>query len=247
MDTRLIILTGWACPADWLRPLSEAAGHKGDVDLRAVLALRSAKPAAAGLSGYAAGLLELLESGPNGAWVVGWSMGGLVALEACLARPDLFRGLALLAATARFTRAEDSACGVRDATVRVLARHLARDPLATLSRWLKDGARFPPLSEAESVRMAQSSLGSFTTQDLLDGLDYLLHADWRPGLARLRVPSLLLHAREDALVPPAAAENLAAAMPGARFKVYEQADHFFPIRRPVEVAADILAFMGERA
>ena len=63
----------------------------------------------------------------------------------------------------------------------------------------------------------------------------------------LNLPLLLLHAREDALVPPAAAENLAAAMPGARFKVYEQADHFFPIRRPVEVAADILAFMGERA
>lgn len=245
MAKRLIILTGWACPEAWLKPLAQACGPGVAPEVRAVLALHSANASSSDLSRYAAGLIHWLESDSAGAWVVGWSMGGLVALEACRARPDLFQGLVLLGATARFSRTEGYPSGVRDVSVHMLARRLARDPEVALSRWLKDGARFPVLPEEEAIHLAKSALRAFTISELLEGLNYLLGADWRPELMRLRLPVLLLHAREDVLVPLAAAGTLAEALSGAQLKVYDRADHFFPMRRPGEVASDIMAFLSE--
>lgn len=224
--------------------LSNVLRQKGNVETRAVLSLMPLAIERKGLSQYAAGLLEFLAKTPDGAWVIGWSMGGAVALEACLIRPALFKGLILLGATPRFTRAAGNAAGASEASVKSLMRGLANDSRAALSLWLKVGARFPTISSGESMEMALESLKTFSTHDLLNGLDYLLKADWRAGLANIQLPVLVLHARGDALIAAETAQQLAAAIPGARLKIYEQADHFFPMRLSREIGLDALEFIN---
>ena len=49
--------------------------------------------------------------------------------------------------------------------------------------------------------------------------------DATPFLGRIAVPTLVIVGRDDALTPPAAAEKLAAAIPGAKMVVIEKAGH----------------------
>jgi pimeloyl-ACP methyl ester carboxylesterase len=56
--------------------------------------------------------------------------------------------------------------------------------------------------------------------------------DVRDLLAEVRVPTLILHAREDALVPFEAGRALAAAIPGAQFVALESRNHLLLEREP---------------
>jgi pimeloyl-ACP methyl ester carboxylesterase len=71
--------------------------------------------------------------------------------------------------------------------------------------------------------------------------------DVRPFLGRLRVPCLVLHSRDDAVVPFAAGRELAKTIPGARFVALDSANH---ILLETEAAwprflAEVRAFLRE--
>ena len=55
--------------------------------------------------------------------------------------------------------------------------------------------------------------------------------DQRPLLAQIPVPSLVIAGQHDAL-PPERAEELATALPRARFVVFDRSGHFAPIEEP---------------
>jgi pimeloyl-ACP methyl ester carboxylesterase len=64
-------------------------------------------------------------------------------------------------------------------------------------------------------------------------------------LARIRVPTMILHGRHDRMIPVANADLMAARMPHARLQILEQSGHLYPTEQP-EVDEAIAAFMGER-
>jgi 3-oxoadipate enol-lactonase len=49
--------------------------------------------------------------------------------------------------------------------------------------------------------------------------------DYRPKLAQVKVPVLVAQGEEDLLIPPSTAQEVAAAIPGARFVIIEKAGH----------------------
>jgi pimeloyl-ACP methyl ester carboxylesterase len=49
--------------------------------------------------------------------------------------------------------------------------------------------------------------------------------DTRAALAKVRVPTLIAHGRDDALILPAAAEMTAAAIAGSRISWYDDCGH----------------------
>ena len=242
--TVITLVSGWACPADWLQMLALELGQKAQVETCAVLLLRPSAAQTSGVSRYAAGLLERIEHHADGVWLAGWSMGGMVSLEACLARPELVRGVVLLGATPRFIRAADYTAGVRDVSLKALGRALAQDPLKTLTRWIRNGAKYPALSDAQAMTLARQSFELFTVKEMLEGLEYLMASDFRAGLAGLQQHALTMYAREDPLAPAEAADCFVNAKPDACVKIYEKADHFFPMRMPEQAASDILSFMA---
>ncbi|HZF96912.1 MAG TPA: alpha/beta fold hydrolase, partial [Pseudoxanthomonas sp.] len=77
---------------------------------------------------------ELLERTPPALWI-GWSLGGLFALQAASLSPQV-RALALIAATPRFVRANDWPHAVEAATFERFGLDLAQDRRATLERFL---------------------------------------------------------------------------------------------------------------
>jgi pimeloyl-ACP methyl ester carboxylesterase len=65
----------------------------------------------------------------------------------------------------------------------------------------------------------------------------LYRPDSRPDLPGIAVPTLVAVGAEDQLTPPELAEEMAAAIPGARLARVPQAGHLPPMEQPEAVTA----------
>ena len=64
----------------------------------------------------------------------------------------------------------------------------------------------------------------------------MARSDHRAALAGLRLPVVVLGAREDRVVGPEPAQELAALVPGARLEIVDGAGHMLPCEQPQAVA-----------
>ena len=68
-----------------------------------------------------------------------------------------------------------------------------------------------------------------------------------PGLADIRIPTVVVHGSSDHMVPPAAAERLHAAIPGASLRLIPGAGHLLPHDRPRAVAEAVHRVVSQAA
>ncbi|KRD99964.1 alpha/beta hydrolase [Bosea sp. Root381] len=76
-------------------------------------------------------------------------------------------------------------------------------------------------------------------------IDGLLSFDGSAEIAALPMPTLVLGARDDMIVPSFMQDQLATALPGARKILLDSGGHFFPISRPDAFTAKIVEWVGE--
>ena len=179
--------------------------------------------------------------------VVGWSMGGQVALEAWPTIAGRVAGLALVGVTPRFTSAPDWAHGLPPSSVEALAARLRHRFQPTLRRFF-DGMFTPDeLPGLERRALADAVLGAsaLTPTTALAGLEALLAADQRPRLAAVRAPTLLLHGERDPICLPAASAWLERQLPSARRWLIPGLGHAPQLSRPALLADLVLRFAAE--
>lgn len=158
-------------------------------------------------AGYCLALLD--ELGLEGAHLVGFSMGGGVALEMIDAAPDRVRSLTMLAAI-----------GVIELELlgsHTLNRGIHGLQLAALRamRWL-----LPHFGSLDSSMLSIEYARNFYDTD---------QRRLRPILESYGGPALILHGEADFLVPVAAAQEHGRIMPQAKLVVYSAPDgHFLP-------------------
>ncbi|MDR2452543.1 MAG: alpha/beta fold hydrolase, partial [Candidatus Accumulibacter sp.] len=223
----IVFLHGWAMtPAIW-QPMAVALrGEASEIHLPALPGhgVATTHPR----NSLAAWVEALAPALPRKAILVGWSLGALLALELARLRPRQVARLALIGSTPRFVASADWPHGLDEETVSDFVEGYARDPAATLRRFLLlqtlgDEARKPlfhKLLEAACMPRAGQ-----TPQVLADGLRILAAVDLRANLVAVEQPVCLLHGDGDALMPPAAAHWLADALPRARLHVLENRGH----------------------
>jgi pimeloyl-ACP methyl ester carboxylesterase len=156
--------------------------------------------------------------------LVGWSLGGMLLLEALsrLTGPPP-GGLVLAGTAAVFTRRPDYPWGQPPGVVRAMRRALAENPPRLLAEFAGqclapgEGALLPQAQEALASQTAPGALAA--------GLDYLLHGDLRPLLPRLPGGAVVIQGQEDRIVPPAQGEFLREQLPGARLHLLPGAGH----------------------
>lgn len=167
--------------------------------------------------------------------LVGWSLGGLLALEAAAGSPERVRALVLVSATPRFCSAPDFPHGTPEARLRALGVGLHRDASATLGRFWRDCA-FPHAEPAWETRTEETRATGLSPGLLSRGLACLQKTDLRALCRSLQVPCFVLHGREDRVVPWEAGEWLARRIPEARWSLLDAVGHDLPLRQPERVA-----------
>lgn len=164
---------------------------------------------------------RLLERAPQRAIWLGWSLGGMAALQAALLHGDRFRALVLVGATPRFVSDGQWRAGIAPGTLREFGCDLRRDYARTMRRFLLlqagDTGRGRALARRLSARLAQGPTPS--RRGLEAGLAVLEKTDLRPHLWRVDVPTWVVHGRSDRLVPSSAGAYLAQHIPGAQLEL----------------------------
>jgi pimeloyl-ACP methyl ester carboxylesterase len=74
----------------------------------------------------------------------------------------------------------------------------------------------------------------------------MAHGGTLPRLRDLAVPTLIIHGTADRLVPPANADLLSGAIPGAEQVMLDGAGHIFTTERREETVRAVLRFLDAR-
>jgi pimeloyl-[acyl-carrier protein] methyl ester esterase len=184
-------------------------------------------------------------SAPRRCHVVGWSLGGEIALAWALRAPRQVQRLALIAATPCFARRPGWPCATSRAVLLDFGNLLAADRAGTLARFIGVQARGDARARRVAGALQRSSVAS-TAQGVLEaGLSVLLDADLRRDLRRVRQTALVLHGARDRIVPAAAGRRLAAALPEARFRLLRACAHAPFLSQPARVARALREFFDE--
>jgi pimeloyl-[acyl-carrier protein] methyl ester esterase len=149
--------------------------------------------------------------------LLGWSLGGQVALQWALARPQRIARLILVAATPSFVIRDGWPQAMSRATLARFGDELRVAYRLTLQRFLSlqvqgsdEGRRTLAQLRSRLFERGEPSAGV-----LADALALLVASDLRQMLARIAAPALVIGGDRDALVPVEATRALAAALPHA--------------------------------
>jgi pimeloyl-[acyl-carrier protein] methyl ester esterase len=172
----------------------------------------------------AAGLAEAL---PAGAYLCGWSLGAMLALQAAALAPRRLAGLILVGGTPSFTQRAGWPHGQPPSLLDSFGNAVRSDAAGTLQRFVallnQGDAQARALSRAMSRQLAAARLP--VTATLLTGLGWLRDVDLRQRVAAIAVPTLLVHGENDPLMPLAAARWLHEQLPESRLQVISGAAH----------------------
>jgi pimeloyl-[acyl-carrier protein] methyl ester esterase len=159
--------------------------------------------------------------------LVGWSMGGMVALALAARHPDRVAKLVLVGTSPAFVNRPGWDLGLAPEVLAGFATELARDYRATLLRFLSLQARGGDAAREVVGRLRETvfARGEPPADTLAAGLDLLGQVDLRAEVAAVRCPTLVVHGAHDTLCPAAAGHWLEAHLAGARLALHPGASH----------------------
>ena len=207
----IVLIHGWAMHAGIFASLADRLAAQFRVH-------RVDLPGHGAHHGYAPGVLDpgicaraIADATPPAPWL-GWSLGGLVALQAALDDPAHVHGVIAVACSPRFVVAADWPHGVATSVFGEFAAALESRYEAAIERFLALETLGSP-NAREELRMLKAEVfarGAPLPEALREGLAILDRCDLRSALPELRVPSLWIGGRRDRLVMPAAMRWAAA-------------------------------------
>ncbi|HUP84859.1 MAG TPA: alpha/beta fold hydrolase [Acidimicrobiales bacterium] len=242
----ILLLHGWTASADlnWFRAYDAISpmGRLVAIDHRGHgRGLRSEQPfTLEDAADDAAALLRALDGGP--AILVGYSMGGPIAMLVWERHPDLVRGLVLEATALEWRATRRERVALKFAGALELFLRMGR-PRGLLDRALRHAVRVQPdLAPLEGWLRAELKRGDPAA--LADAGRALGDYDARPFAGRVDVPAAVVITTEDRLVRPRKQQALARAIPGAT--TWEiPGDHDSCLLKPHEFAATTVAAIDD--
>ena len=177
--------------------------------------------------------------------VFGASLGGFVAQELALLRPDLVDRLVLVCTSY-------GGRGPESMSVQALSDMLGwgslspegvvRRGLETATSGTYRAEHGDEFDQIVSWRLADSPSSAAYYEQARAGAGF----DLSRGVEHITSPTLVIHGAEDRYVPVANAAALAGAIPGATLRVLDHAGHLVFIERFAEVNREVVSFLKPR-
>lgn len=239
----LVLLHGWGLHGEVFAPLLPALCQRHTVyrvDLPGH-GRSAGHPIPATLAGWACAVVDAV---PPAHWL-GWSLGGLVALQAALDPPGRIASLTMVAASPCFARRADWPHGIAPTLLDGFSSHLQHHYDDTVDRFLAldllnlDGGQLA----AGRLRDTLLAVGHPDPQAVQLAGQLLLHSDLRARLPALAMPSLWLGGGRDRLVAPGSITTAAGMTAGAEQRLYPRSGHAPFLGDTAAVADDLSAFL----
>ena len=227
---QVLMLHGWGFPATVFSPLIDLLAAEFDVS-------------APDRSGYAGNTvisdsydIPRLDSP---VLLIGWSLGGLAALQLALRQPDKVTGLVLLATTPCFVNRPDWTLGMDNAVFDAFRKQVTDDPAVAMQQFVRLNTGRRP--DRQSKKVLSDLSGKASAQALQQGMSELAETDLRDAVAEIDLPVLLLHAADDRVVPAAASCWLQENIANAKHLEFQSGGHAFFLQQTAAVAEHIRA------
>lgn len=170
---------------------------------------------------------------PNNTLMLGWSLGGQVAMRIALDQPEVVGKLILVGSTPRFVNVNGLSAqkqwqfGIEASVFEKFTKSVQLDYQKTMMQFLSlqcMGSKFSTFT-LRALRSKFAERPAPTQQLLQDALDILLNTDLRQEIANIAQPTLIIHGDKDALAPVQAANWLRQHLPNALLRVIAGASH----------------------
>jgi pimeloyl-[acyl-carrier protein] methyl ester esterase len=176
--------------------------------------------------------------------ILGWSLGGQIALEWARLAPERVGAIVLVSTTPSFVQRPGWPDAMTGATLSQFGDELTVAYRQTLQRFVT-----LQVQGSEHAREALGSLrselfarGEPSTQALRDWLDLLLTSDLRDDVRTISQPTLVIAGDRDTIVPAAAGRWLASALPKASLAIIPGAAHAPFLSHPDAFVEALAAF-----
>jgi pimeloyl-[acyl-carrier protein] methyl ester esterase len=248
----LVLLHGWAMHSGlWASLLPRLVGryrvHLVDLPGHGHSHAVDASPS---LRGIVEGVDDAVAkaSGSGSTMVMGWSLGGQVALEWARIAPERIGALVLMSTTPCFVRRPGWSSAMAETTLRRFGDELRVAYRPTLKRFVtlqvqgSDQAR----DALVSLRAELFARGDPPARAISDSLEMLAATDLRSEIGAIAQPALVIGGDRDTMAPIAAVRWLASALPHATLAVIPGAAHAPFLSHPEAVVAAFDAFASEQ-
>ena len=223
----------------WFKQVPAFSRHFQTItfDVRGERGLRNG---VADLTGEVVALLEHLGVGKT--HVLGTSLGGFVAQELALVRPDLVDRLVLVCTSYGGRGPEAMSPGALADMMGLgtfSAEAAARKALEAATGEVYRSEKPEEFEKIVHWRLADSPSAVSYYEQAKAGARFDLSGD----VEHITSPTLVIHGAEDRYVPPANARALADAIPGAKLRVLEDAGHLVFVERFADVNREVVRFL----
>lgn len=180
--------------------------------------------------------IDMIEAlAPQGASIVGFSLGGWIAAELAILRPQLVHRL-MLVASAGIRLPEVAMPDLFDDDTDFLREVLFADPAGELAR------NFFPKSQQDERMLFWIRAREATARVAWNPLFH--NPKLRSHLHRIKSPTFLLWGERDRVFPTEIAHCFKQAIPASRLEVLQGCGHMLPLERPEEFARFTSEFLA---
>lgn len=244
----IVLLHGWALHGGLFAPIVPGLARRFRVHVVDLPGHGHSAAVAAGTLDAFVDAVAASIATPGPLTVLGWSLGGQVALRWSARDPARAARLLLVCTTPRFVAAPDWPHAMTADTLARFGTELSVDWRRTLQRFLTlqvqgsdEGRRALAL-----LRHGLFARGAPSHEALAAALAVLASTDLRREAPAVRAPSLVVSGERDALAPAAAGAWLAQAMPHARYIRLAGAAHAPFLSHPAAFDQAVGAFLDGR-
>lgn len=239
----VVLIHGWGCDSRTWQPLVESLQAFASIKLIDLPGFGAAEP----LPKFSldAVLEKIAAQLPQDAVVMGWSLGGMLAVQLAARFPERVRAVITLAANLKFVAAPDYPAAMPPEINRQFNQSFEQDPQATLKLFCGLLAQGDAEERNLLKQLRRNDTGA-VTDNWLQALQLLTELDNRVTFAQLTQPGLHLLAEKDALVPVVAAELMAQINPQQEIQILGNTAHALHWSKPQVVIDAIARFAREK-
>ncbi len=186
---------------------------------------------------------QISQQVPANANLLGWSLGGLVAMQMALEQP--LARLILVGTTPCFMDRQDWQHGVEAQVFEGFFQQVMQDFEGALQKFVALIAMGSSHTRQEMKQLLAIMLQRPhpSIQALQAGLKILMHSDLRQQLAQINVPVLWIHGERDRLCPLSAAQWSTQHLPQAQLSVMQAAGHEPFLSQPQDFVNSVNRFL----